>query len=532
MIDAHTTTPIPDTDENLFDGDPIPLSSPAPVPEFPVTALPGPYRDMVSAIAETTQTDPAMAGTSALSAISVCTGGNARLEVRPGWVEPLVTYALTIAESGERKSAVQQAITEPLRTAEQRLAKDAAKARAEAIATRQLAVQQAAKLRSDAVKAGGDDTRGEKKEKAEREKEKAEKEQAALDATAAIEDIEIPPIPRLLADDITPEATASLLAEQGGRLGIISAEGGIFETLGGRYSHNIPNIDVYTKGHSGDPITIDRKGRLPEHIPRPALTLGLMAQPQVLDAIAANPVFRGRGLLARFCYAGPISHVGYRRVRVAPLNQDIVDAYHLAVSELATGLRGWGGDPALLQLTGGARETVLTIAENIEVQLRDDGALAHLRDWGNKYTGLVVRLAGMLHLADLGPDKGTRNPIDTTTVLSAANLGGYFKACAINAFLEMQADDGLADATYVLGRLGALVAQQRNQGVEQPEVISERDLFRTLSGTRFPKKEAMMPSVTRLIDHGYLAPLPAQQTKSEKGGRPPSQKYRARATVA
>ena len=87
-IQARIDDKMPDltNDENLFDGDPIPLSSPIAVPKFPIGALPEPYRDMVAAVAETTQTDPAMAGTSALSVISVCTGGNARLLVRPGWV--------------------------------------------------------------------------------------------------------------------------------------------------------------------------------------------------------------------------------------------------------------------------------------------------------------------------------------------------------------------------------------------------------------------------------------------------------------
>ena len=99
----------------------------------------------------------------------------------------------------------------------------------------------------------------------------------------------MPPVPRLVADDITPEAAASLLAEQGGRLAIITAEGGIFDIIAGRYSPKaIPNMDLWLKGHSGDPLRVDRKGRPPEHIPRPALTLGLMIQPQVLAAIAAN----------------------------------------------------------------------------------------------------------------------------------------------------------------------------------------------------------------------------------------------------
>ena len=103
--------------------------------------------------------------------------------------------------------------------------------------------------------------------------------------------IEVPPVPRLVADDVTPEAAASLLAEQRGRLAIISAEGGIFDIIAGRYNGNVPNMDLWLKGHSGDMIRVDRKGRPPEYIPRPALTLGLMIQPEVLGAIAAQRSF-------------------------------------------------------------------------------------------------------------------------------------------------------------------------------------------------------------------------------------------------
>lgn len=45
----------------------------------------------------------------------------------------------------------------------------------------------------------------------------------AIGAAAATAAIEVPPIPRLIADDCTPEAAASPLAEHGGRLAIISA---------------------------------------------------------------------------------------------------------------------------------------------------------------------------------------------------------------------------------------------------------------------------------------------------------------------
>ena len=46
-------------------------------------------------------------------------------------------------------------------------------------------------------------------------------------------------------------------------------------------------MDLWLKGHSGDPLRVDRKSRAPEYIPKPALSLGLVIQPQVLYSIAA-----------------------------------------------------------------------------------------------------------------------------------------------------------------------------------------------------------------------------------------------------
>jgi replicative DNA helicase len=109
MIDPTTVPAMDDADENLFDGDPIPLTQTVQIPAFPTDALPNPIADMVNTVSEATQTDPAMAGTSALSALSACTGGHAEIEIRGGWREPLNLYTAAIAGPGERKSSVQHA---------------------------------------------------------------------------------------------------------------------------------------------------------------------------------------------------------------------------------------------------------------------------------------------------------------------------------------------------------------------------------------------------------------------------------------
>src|SRR3954465_13344295 len=76
----------------------------------------------------------------------------------------------------------------------------------------------------------------------------------AHSAYAHAQSIKVPPEPRLLADDATPEAIVSLLANHGGRIAVVSAEGGLLDTLaGGRYSKT-PNIEPLLKGHAGDRI--------------------------------------------------------------------------------------------------------------------------------------------------------------------------------------------------------------------------------------------------------------------------------------
>ncbi|MDT5347136.1 MAG: hypothetical protein QOH91_423, partial [Mycobacterium sp.] len=377
---------------------------------------------MVDAVAEATQTDPAMPATSALSAISACTGGHAEIEIRSGWREPLCIYTATIAAPGERKSAVQMFMTRPIHEVERQLVADGAADRMAAEERKQVATKAVERQRNRAAKAGEDEARAAFDE--------------VIGAAQIADGIEVPPVPRLLADDITPEAAASLLAEQGGRLAIISAEGGIFDIIAGRYSPKaVPNMDLWLKGHSGDPLRVDRKGRPPEHIPRPALTLGLMIQPSVLGAIAANQQFRGRGFLARILYTRPRSKVGHRKTPAPPVDPEVEKSYGTTLRELARGMRGWGGDPAVLTLTEDAQQQIQRIEAAVEPTLAGDGELASLADWGAKYVGAVARIAGMLHLAEHGAEKGPREPVSAATVMAAKNCGLTVSALATIGFM-------------------------------------------------------------------------------------------------
>jgi replicative DNA helicase len=496
VIDAATVDPMPDEGDDRFESDPIPLTQTVALPPFPVDALPEPIADMVRAVSEATQTDPAMAATSALSALSACSGGHAEIEIRRGWQEPLCLYTATIAAPGERKSAVQQAMVRPIFDAEARLAASGLAAKVEAETRKQAAVKAAESQRNKAARASKD-----------------QHDVAIADAIAKAmmaETIEVPPIPRLVADDVTPEAAASLLAEQGGRLAIISAEGGIFDIIAGRYSRSIPNMDLWLKGHSGDPLKVDRKGRPPEYVRRPALTLGLMIQPAVLDAIAANREFRGRGFLARILYARPVSKVGGRKIAPQPVDPEVEKRYQDTVMELALGMASRARDSAVLTIDEVAHEVVQSIEAAVEPTLAGDGELAPLADWGTKYVGAVARIAGILHVAEHGSVESLRKPINAATVTAAGRIGYYYKAGAINAFAEMGIDQGTADAVYLLDRI-------RHIGQDE---VSERDMQR--AAKRFKTKQDLKGAVDRLIEHGYLMRLPAPEST---GGRRGSFRY-------
>ncbi|MGH3489764.1 MAG: YfjI family protein, partial [Actinopolymorphaceae bacterium] len=242
----------------------------------------------------------------------------------------------------------------------------------------------------------------------------------ASDAAMTAKTIEVPVMPTLVADDITPEAAAGLLAEQGGRLAVLSDEGGIFATLAGRYS-GVPNLEVFLKGHAGTMLRVHRRGRDPELIDNPALTLGLAVQPEVLHDIAQMPGFRGRGLLARILYSVPENTVGRRRIGTAPVPELVADTYTQNLQAFVLTLADLQ-ERAFLPLSDDAGEAVLALEADVEPKLAPTAAWAHVVDWGSKYVGAVIRLAGVIHLADHLRD-GWQQPITADTIDRAAALG-------------------------------------------------------------------------------------------------------------
>ncbi|GAB7049062.1 hypothetical protein JCM9534A_41880 [Catenuloplanes indicus JCM 9534] len=209
---------------------------------------------------------------------------------------------------------------------------------------------------------------------------------------------------------------------------------------------------MFLKGHAGDMMRVGRLSRESQHVAKPALTLGLAVQPDVLRDIASMPGFRGLGLLARILFALPENTVGFRRIGADPVPAEVADAYRESLGALVLTLAGWT-DPAVVPLTEEANGRVLDIERAVEPRLAPGGAWGHIVDWGSKYTGAVVRMAGLIHLAEHLRD-GWSRPVDADTIDRAAQLGDYYAAHALAAFDDMGAD--LEPALAVLDAHGYL----------------------------------------------------------------------------
>lgn len=480
---------------------PSPLGGHGSLPRFPVTALPEWAAAEVAALAVFTQTPADLGGTVLLAVLSAAAGGRAVVEVRGSWREPVNLYTVAALPSGARKSAVFAELTAPLMDTEHALAEKTRPVILESETQRRIAQRDADRL---AMAASGLDNDEARKEATAN----------AIAAAQLAEAITVPVMPRLIADDVTSEAAASLLAEQGGRVAVLSAEGGIFSTLAGRYSGGIPSLEVFLKGHSGDMLRVDRKGRPPEYIPRPALTLGLCVQPEVLRTIAGMTGFRSRGLLARILYSLPPNLVGHREIGTPPVPEDIRDAYASSVRSLVLTLAEWT-DPAVLTLTPGAAELVLDAERRLEPRLNPDtGDLAAVVDWASKQIGATVRVAALLHLGHHLAD-GWGRPVSEDTMRAAIAIMDYFTAHALASFDLMGVDQALDDARAVYNWL------ERTR----PQQFTKREAFTGLSRSRFAKVGDLDAPLVLLEQHGWIRSAPEPERTGRAGDHHRPTKY-------
>lgn len=365
---------------------PRPLMRPVEAPElFPAHALGDILGRAARAIVDAVQVPDAMAAQSVLATTSLAAQGLVDIELPTGQRRPVSCFFITVAASGERKSASDRIATLPIDEREKELRRSYQVDRADY------------ELKRDAYEA--------ERRRILNVKNRAEREEQ-------LEELGAPPSrplePLLTCPEPTIEGLHRLLAEGQPSVGLFSDEGGQFIAGHGMSDENrLKTSASLSCLWDGDPVKRVRGGDGVVILPGRRVSMHLMAQPDAASRWLCDPVLADQGLLSRLLTVAPVSLAGTRLWRERdPISEAALRRYGARIHTLfqrplpmADGA-GEGLTPRLLTLSPDAACAWQASYNNIERQLAPDGALRPIAGLANKLLEHAARLAAILALVD------------------------------------------------------------------------------------------------------------------------------------
>jgi replicative DNA helicase len=277
----------------------------------------------------------------------------------------------------------------------------------------------------------------------------------------------------------------------------------------GRYSQNgEPNMDLMLSAWSGERCSIDRQNAAPIILKRPVLTVVAAIQLHTLETLATQKAFAGRGLTARFAYSIPRDVRGHRDVRSSvDLDRDAEDTYNQTLRRLLDHPHD-RDRPRDLRVEGRALADFTRFREMMEAGQGEDGDFEEIKGWASKAPGLVLRIAGVLALAEAG--RGRDAEISSVIMRRAIELGTYFADHSLRAFEIMGGNTGNPEVDkawrWISGRQDASLDFTRS------------DLWQAVKNGRFRVAYDLTAPLDRLVRAGRIARRPVPKTRA---GRPP-----------
>lgn len=356
----------------------------APGAPYPVVAL-GPLRAAVEAVQGMTQAPIAIPAQSALAVASLAVQGFADVETLGG-KRPLSLYALTIARSGERKSACDEPFIRAIRAREKELA-TAYRAERDEWA-RRLAIWKAQYdgIISGSRKKGGDPVAAEAQLRALGPEPQAP---ALIDRTVS---------------EPTFEGLTKLFALGQPSLGLFSDEGGQF--LGG-HAMNSENrqktLAAFNDLWQGNAIKRTRAGDGHQSLYGRRLAIHLMVQPAVARGFMADPLAADTGFVPRFLMCEPPSAIGTRLHANAKESAPALASFErrlgaILCTQLPIDPETGGLDLRCLPLSVEARELLVRYSDSVERSQSYGGEMSHLTGTASKSAEQAARIAGVLTL--------------------------------------------------------------------------------------------------------------------------------------
>lgn len=328
---------------------------------FPFDGLGPLLGEAARAIANAVQAPDSLAGGSVLAAAAVAAQPHADVEMPHGQASPLSVFVVGAAESGARKSVVDDVANAPIEEMRRQDARDHS--------------AKVAACKAERSKPGqcGDE----------------------------------PPPPRsVIVSKATTEGLHRLLRSQS-HVGLFSPEGA--EVVGGhsmQAEKRSAGIAWMLKAWGGNTLDSMTRGDGLSVLVGRRTSMHVLLQPVILQTLMADPLAQGQGLIARSLIAAPVSLAGtriFREGQADPRALPAVRRFHEATAALLrTQLPlhpdgdGFELEPRRLPLSEGARAIWIEFYDEVERQQADGQSLAGVRAWASKAAEHAARIAAVV----------------------------------------------------------------------------------------------------------------------------------------
>lgn len=473
---------------NTADIPPEPLrrKMPAAVP-YPVEALGGILGDAARALNKTVQAPIALCGQSVLGAATLAVQPHADIMI-DGRRFPTSLLLMTVAESGERKSATDNIALSSARKIE-----------------RARILEYRAKLKQYEFE----------KQAHEAATSKAKKNKTELvDITEAMRECgpppESPPSPIRLATDPTIEGLQKLFLSGALSLGLFTDEAAAFFGSWSMSAENkqrtIAQISKLWDDGTSDRI---RSGEGAHKIFGVRLAAHWMMQPVIAEKVLGDPEMQGQGLLARCLLAAPDTTAGTRKHNGKnPWDEPAIIKYaermnELTVLEPAVRDDHPGElDPRVLKV-GRAAGQWRTFYDWIEERMAPNKPFAQIRPYASKAADISLRIAGVLTIVEK-PD---------ATELSVRAMDGAIKIMTWHLAEAMRLVVGAA----IPEKVKRAEAVQRWCWQRGTLEIDSRTILQ-YGPNSVRDKDALMEAMGVLVSHGWCVPIAEVDGKPVRSG--------------
>jgi hypothetical protein len=318
--------------------------------------------------------------------------------------------------------------------------------------------------------------------------------------------------PAFIATDFTPEALNSLLSRNKSIV-CISAEGGIIETIAGRYSNGVANLDPLLKGYTGENTIIQRKNAEPIEVTNPHFVMSLCVQPNVLNELMASAEMMQRGFFSRFLIGVPESPIGKRSYHSPALNTQLMQVWletvkgiHSAVSSSVEMVLSKEAE----QLLANAHDSNEKIAGEYDSKRNEPMA-----GWHSKLLGALVRVAGAYQLFANARSKE----------ISAESMGYALKLISwLSNHASVADGTNTARSKAVLDSLYKRIMRAPNSAYSADAYrITAKEIFDLMQGQTWIKQsgsKGLRVELNNLILKGWLRVIPYERPEGKAGQTP------------